>query len=332
VTNRYMLEQIERLRPFLDSPEFDDLMAEGYFAPNDELGRQRDVWQYLDGVAADRAALRNEGAARRLLRDFIEVFEESDLRNLAHRIDELEHYFRTQYPGKKDPEHIQDLKSKCREWEAECLWGYFGWNCSHVVHLGLGFYTGDIFNPEPTDHDVQEILAWLRRVKPDVVSAALDPEASGPDTHYKVLQAVTEAVRKHEAETGRSDLRVWGYRNVWYRFHPAEANVYVPVSLNMFSILRSAFMNTFISQKTASFPSYEHDGPFCELAQRIQTEQYQMIKTCLGRQWFHEHPSALIRATRGLVFLEDLSLPEFYALSRELKKATQDVRHEKGMT
>jgi glucosamine-6-phosphate deaminase len=121
-------------------------------------------------------------------------------------------------------------------------------------------------------------------------------------------------------------LRVWGYRNVWYRFHPAEANVYVPVSLNMFSILRSAFLNTFNSQKTASFPSHEYDGPFCDLAQRIQAEQYQMVKTCLGRQWFHEHPSALIRATRGLVFLEELSLPEFYARSRELKRATQEVR------
>ncbi len=329
VTNAFMLEQLGRLKPCLDSPEFAELMAEGYFDPHNALGRQRDVWQYLDGVAAHSDALKDEGIARRLLRDLMEVFDELDLANLADRIAELEHYFRTQYPGKKDPEHIQDLKAKCREWEAECLWGYFGWNCSNVVHLGLGFYTGDIFNPEPSERDVDEILTWLRQVRPDIISAALDPEASGPDTHYKVLQAVTEAVRRHEAESNSSDgLRVWGYRNVWYRFHPAEANVYVPVSLNMFSILRSAFLNTYNSQKAASFPSHEYDGPFCDLAQRIQTEQYQMIKTCLGRQWFHEHPSALIRATRGLVFLEELSLPQFYARSRELKKATQDVTRE----
>jgi glucosamine-6-phosphate deaminase len=325
VTNYFMLEQIARLRPLLDSPTFTRLMAESYFDPDNALGRQRDVWQYLDGVAADSEALKSEGVGRRLLRDLIEVFDEFDLANLGNRLAELEHYFRTQYPGKKDPEHIQELKSKCREWEAECLWGYFGWDCSNVVHLGLSFYTGDIFNPEPSESDIREVLAHLRAVKPDLVSAALDPEASGPDTHYQVLQAVTEALRRYEKDSDRTDLKVWGYRNVWYRFHPAEASVYVPVSLNMFSILRSAFMNTFNSQRSASFPSPEYDGPFCDLAQRIQAEQYQSVKTCLGRQWFHEHPSALIRATRGLVFLEELSLPDFYARSRELKRATEDV-------
>lgn len=98
----------------------------------------------------------------------------------------------------------------------------------------------------------------------------------------------------------------------------------MPVSLNMLSIMHSAFMNTFISQREASFPSHEHGGPFSELAQRIQVEQYQRVKTCLGREWFHEHPSALIRATRGLVFLKEMSLPEFYAHSRALRQAAEN--------
>ena len=53
-------------------------------------------------------------------------------------------------------------------------------------------------------------------------------------------------------------------------------------------------------------------------------DQYQQIKTCLGREWFHEHPSALIRATRGLVFLREMDLIEFYARSRELKQAAEN--------
>ena len=327
VTNQHLLDSLGCLRKHLDTPDFAELVGAGYFEPGNELGRQRDVWQYLDGVAADSAPLKEEGVARRLLRNLIEVLDEYDLANLRNRIAELEHYCRTQYPGKKDPEHIQRLKGMGREWEAECLWGYFGWNCTHVMHLRLGFYTGDVFNPAPTvERDVLPIAEALGKVRPDIVTAALDPEASGPDTHYKVLQALSEALRRHEAATGRSDIRVWGYRNVWYRFHPAEANLYVPVSLNMFAIMRSAFMNAFISQKTASFPSHEHDGPFCELAREIQTEQYQAVKTCLGREWFHEHPSALIRATRGLVFLEELSLPDFYARSRELRQATEAHR------
>jgi len=325
VTNHYMQRQVAIVEQFIDTPEFATLMNQGYFDPDNANGRNRDVWQYLDGVAADRPIVRDEGTARRMLRNLITIFEEYDLNNLKNRLAELGHYFKTQYPGKKDPEFIQRLKGMCREWEAECLWGYFGWNCSNVLHLRLGFYTGDIFTEEPTvDRDVMPILQVLEKVKPDIVSVALDPEASGPDTHYKVLQALTEALKRHETKSGRSDIKVWGYRNVWYRFHPSEANIFVPVSLNMFSIMQSAFMNTFISQKDASFPSYEHDGPFSELAQEIQVEQYQRIKTCLGREWFYDHDSAMIRATRGLVFLREMDLQEFYQRSRELKQAAEN--------
>ena len=128
---------------------------------------------------------------------------------------------------------------------------------------------------------------------------AFDPEGSGPDTHYKALQAVAEALRMYEKESGDANIRVWGYRNVWYRFRPSEADLMVPVSLNSLSLLHTAFMNCFGSQSAASFPSYEHDGPFSELAQQIQVEQYDMMKTCLGHEFLPEaRASAHARCTR----------------------------------
>ena len=99
--------------------------------------------------------------------------------------------------------------------------------------------------------------------------------------------------------------------------------MYVPVSPNMFAIMENAFLNTFVSQRDASFPSYEHDGPFCELAQQIQVQQYQMLKTCLGREWFAEHPSALIRGTRGLVFLREMNLDDFGQSARQLRESAE---------
>ena len=81
--------------------------------------------------------------------------------------------------------------------------------------------------------------------------------------------------------------------------------------------MHNAFMNTFISQSEASFPSYEYDGPFSELARSVQVEQYQKLKICLGRDWFQEHPSPLIRATRGFVFLKEMELEEFYNLCKQ---------------
>jgi len=324
VSNRYMLRRLASLGDFLFSTEFAELDAEGYFDPDDEHCRNRDIWQYLDGIAARNGRMREEGAARRLLRNLLALYEETDVRAIGHRIEEVQHYLDTVYPGKKDPETIQRLKGMCREWEAETLWGYFGWRTSHMHHLRLGFYTGDVFTPAPTvERDALPVLELMEKVRPDVISVAFDPEASGPDTHYKVLQAVNEATKRYAERAGHGELRIWGYRNVWYRFHPSEANRYVPVSMNMFSIMESAFLNTFVSQRDASFPSYEHDGPFSELAQRIQVEQYQAIKTCLGREWFAEHPSALVRATRGLVFLREMTLDEFRHSARQLRQAAE---------
>ena len=324
VTNRLILGYVQRLAARLDSDEFGQLLAEGYFDPDSLEGRNRDVWQYLDGVAAASNDARDEGAARRFLRNLIANYGDSSRDAVRTRLDALRTYFASRHPGQKDSEDVQRLKSMCREWEAECIWGYFGWDCSHILHLRLGFYTGDIFTPEPTvEKDVLPVIQLLETTSPDVVSVALDPEASGPDTHYKVLQSIAEALRRYESATGRSDIRVWGYRNVWYRFHPSEANIFVPVSLNMFAIMHNAFMNSFVSQKDASFPSPEHDGPFSELAQRVQVEQYEKIKVCLGREWFHEHPSALIRGTRGLVYLNEMELSAFYERSRQLKLAAE---------
>jgi glucosamine-6-phosphate deaminase len=173
------------------------------------------------------------------------------------------------------------------------------------------------------DRDVVPIFELVKRIRPNVVSLAFDPEGSGPDTHYKAMQAVAEALKMYEKETGDGSLRVWGYRNVWYRFRPAEADLMVVVSLNSLSLLHTAFVNCFGSQSAASFPSYEHDGPFSELAQKIQVEQYGMIKTCLGNDWFLKSSHPRLRAARGMIFLKEMDLPRFYEKVRELKKLTE---------
>jgi glucosamine-6-phosphate deaminase len=325
VTNQYMLKRLRDVQQYIGTAECTELHEQRYFAPDNVQGRNRDIWQYLDGIAAKNEEVQTEGAARRMLRNLIEICDETDLGSIANRMTEMQHYFETVHPGKKDTETYQQLKGMCREWEAECLWGYFGWQSSHIMHLRLGFYTGDLFTQEPTvERDVAPVLDLLRKTRPDIISVAFDPEASGPDTHYKVLQAANEAVQRYAKETDRSDLRIWGYRNVWYRFHPSEANVFVPVSMNMFSVMENAFLNTFVSQREASFPSYEHDGPFSELAQRIQVEQFQMLKTCLGREWFAEHSSPLIRGARGFVFLRDMDLDEFSSTARRLRRAAEN--------
>ncbi len=323
VTNSYVRVQLEKAKHWLKTDEFQRMIEEGYFDTDNEIGRQRDVLQYLDGIAAHSRTMKEEGDARRLVRNLIFLFEENSTSQLINRIDELVNYFQTQYPGKKDLPHIQRLKGMIREWEADLLWGYFGFHTNSVHHIRMGFYKGEIFTELPKiDRDVMPIYRLMQLENPDVVSVALDPEASGPDTHYKVLQATAEALKMYQRQN--KDVKVLGYRNVWYRFHPAEANMYVPVSLNSMAIMENAFMNCFGSQREASFPSYEYDGPFCRLAQKIMVEQYQMIKICLGREFFGSHESARMRAAHGLVFIRMMELNEFYQHSEALQRSMEN--------
>ncbi len=326
VTNSFMLNQLENANYFLKQTEFKELINDNYFDPLNTEFRDRDVYQYLDGIAADNKHAMNEGNARRLLRNLVEIFEEDSFENLVNRIEELENYFTTQYPGKKDLPYIQQLKGMTREWEADILWGYFGFKSESVIHSRLGFYKGDIFTEEPeVGRDVIPILNTIKNVQPNVITVALDPEGSGPDTHYKVLQAVSSALKLYQKETGNSHIHVWGYRNVWYRFHPSEANIFVPVTHNTRAILNDSFLNSFGSQAAASFPSYEFDGPFSGLAQKIQVEQYQNMKTLLGRDYFYQNEDSRIRSTRGLVYLKIMTLEEFFEHTIELKKLTENA-------
>jgi glucosamine-6-phosphate deaminase len=225
----------------------------------------------------------------------------------------------------KDIHEVQKLKGMLREWEEEILWAHFGFNSDGVSHLRLGFYQGEIFTENPEiERDVLPVLNLLRKFKPSIITVALDPEGSGPDTHYKVLQTITEALRLFEKEADISKLRIWGYRNVWYRFHPAEANIYIPVSLNSFSLLEDTFMSSYGSQKSASFPSWEYDGPFPILGQKIMAEQYETIRLCLGKDFFLKHEIPRVRAAHGMVYLKELNLEEFYEQSIELKKLTEN--------
>jgi glucosamine-6-phosphate deaminase len=326
VSNPYFLSIIRKLLFYLKNDEFLTLYEEGYFNPADKAKRAEDMYLFLDGTAARLPEQKDEAEARRMLRNFIEVYGTSDIIALRLRAQNLEDYLIAQYPGAKDPPDIQMLKGMLREWEVELLWAYFGIEPSAIHPLRLGFYQGDIFSEEPEiNRDVIPINNLMKKIKPNIVTVAFDPEGSGPDTHYKVLMAVAEALKMYEKDSGDSTIRVWGYRNVWYRFKPSETDIIIPVSLNTLSLMHTAFMNCFGSQSAASFPSYEHDGPFSELAQKIYVEQYQMITTCLGKEYFQEHSHPRLRAARGFIYLKEMDLISFYQKVRELKKVTEAI-------
>jgi glucosamine-6-phosphate deaminase len=320
VTNHYVLNLLENLLGHLDKPVIQQLLKDGYFRGRSS-SRDWDVYHYLDGVASHSRTMKEEAISRRLLRILIYLYEEESIKHLKDRINELVDYFSTQYPGKKDMPHIQMIKGMIREWEADLLWAHLGFDSKSVDHLRLGFYKGDMFTEDPEfARDVRPIRELLERIKPNVVTLAFDPEGSGPDTHYKVMQAIAEALKEYVKKKGRKAPEIWGYRNVWYRYHPAEANSFVPVSLNSMAVMESMFVHSFGSQRDASFPSYELDGPFSRLAQKIQADQFKTIKTCLGDKYFNENIHPRLRACHGFCFIKKMTMPEFLEQTMALKK------------
>jgi glucosamine-6-phosphate deaminase len=326
VTNDFVIEALEDTKKFLEDGDIRMIRYPDFFEEGYKHKRDKDINHYLLMVASGEEHERRRGLAHRVVRDMVGLYDLKSIEELTEKIDSIITILQASYDGEINKPDIQKLKGMIREFEEELVWAYFGIGTNHIRHLRLGFYTGGVFTEQPSrDRDVQPLLEELRRIKPTVVSLAFDPEGSGPDTHYKVLQVIAEALRMWSEEEDLSKLRVWGYRNVWYRFHPAEANRIVPVSLNAMGVMDNAFTNSYLSQVNASFPSYQHDGKFSDLTKRIWVEQLKQVQLLLGKNYFYQNESPRVRTTHGLLYFREMKLDEFLTHARALEKSMEGV-------
>ena len=103
----------------------------------------------------------------------------------------------------------------------------------------------------------------------------------------------------------------------------ADSDLIVPVTLNSMAIIRSTFMNCYLSQKDASFPSYEYDGPFCELSQKIWVEQHHDLQLLLGRDYWYQNKNPHLRAVHGAVYLKEMDVETFLGVARKIEDSTE---------
>ena len=281
---------------------YPDFFEKGYL-----FKYEKDIHHYLDNVARRNPREMRRGFCHRILRDAVEIWHLKSVEEVESRFEEE---IRNLSEGQPNSPEIQKLKGEVREFEEELVWAYAGTSLNNIHHLRLGFYshTEDFPNRE---RDVEPILRQLRELKPTVITVAMDYEGLGPNTHFKVMMAIAEAVRLWSEETDLSRLKIFGYRNVWSTFHPAEANVYVPVSLNAFAVFEKAFKDSYLTQVKAEFPNPDFDGPFSELAESIWVKQLKDVQLILGKDYFYENPHPLIRATHGLLFLKQMNATDF---------------------
>ena len=81
----------------------------------------------------------------------------------------------------------------------------------------------------------------------------------------------------------------------------------------------------YLSQVNASFPSYQLDGKFSELTQKVWMEQHKQIQFLLGKNFFYENNSPLLRATHGLIYLREMNADQFLKEATLLGKSVEGL-------
>ena len=340
VTDKFLLEALVDTLDYLHQGRIQMVRYPDFFEKGYRFKQVKDIHHYLDNVARKNPDEMRRGFCHRILRDAVGLWH-------LKSVEELEVRFETEIDalrkGLPNSQEIQQLKGQIREFEEELVWAYTGTALDHIHHLRLGLYeekktevSEPVEGPTPKesvyvepalrqaqglwspnhDRDVAPILEQLRALKPTVITVAMDSVGLGPNTHYKVMRSIAEAIRLWSEETDLRRLKIFGYRNVWSTYHPAEANVYVPVSLNALAVFEKAFKDSYLTQVKAEFPNPDFDGPFSELAESIWVKQYKDIQLILGKDFFYENPHPLVRATHGLLFLKQMNVEEFLAEMR----------------
>lgn len=87
----------------------------------------------------------------------------------------------------------------------------------------------------------------------------------------------------------------------------------------------NVFVNCYLSQVNASFPSYELHGKFSDLANRIWVEQLKDLQLLLGKDYFYQHNNPRIRASHGLIYYKEMTVDEFLGHARELQKSIEGM-------
>lgn len=328
VTNKFLVKILNDTLSFVEKGEIEMLNYPDFFEIGYKNKKDKDVYHYLINIASGNADERSRAVSHRMVRNIVELWGMKTQSDVEEKIREIIATISSSYDGQNPEPKIQTLKGMIREYEEELVWAHFGVRTKNVHHLRLGFYTGAIFTEKPNrERDVIPILQQLKAINPTVISLAFDPEGSGPDTHYKVLQAIAEAVKEWGKEKDLSELKIWGYRNVWYQFNAADVTHIFPVSLNAMSTMDESFTNSYLSQVEASFPSYQYNGKFSHLSIQTWVDQLKAVQLVLGKPYFYDNESPRLRATHGLLFFKEMNVEEFLQSARELEKSTEGIHH-----
>lgn len=256
-----------------------------------------------------------------LMRSLVSIYNIKNLDELKHTIRWLkDEYFPSKQPSDLDISQIKMLKGMMRESEAEKLWTLRNVPLQNITHLRTKFYSGREFMRTPRyEADMVPFIHLYNKIKPDIIMVEDDPDSMPLITNFRVLQIIAQSLRSKEM-IENPDLQIVGYRTAWFKYNPADANIFVPVS-NAASLRQKQVYNAcFNTQKNSSYPSPLYDDATM-MKEKIQREQLEELKILLGKEYFTKNPVAEIREASGFIYLNHFQMINFFRRAEDLRLA-----------
>ncbi len=206
-----------------------------------------------------------------------------ETKRLTQRVQDL---LKKKSRGQSDAPDVLKIKALIRQTEARAAAIACGLTLDQLEFMDLRFYrTGTIAKAPIYPEDIADVVALLRRLKPDQIYVAGD--LSDPHgTHRVCADAVFQAVRTVWAE-GQS-FEVWLYRGAWQEWEAHEVDRVVPLSPDDLERKKLAIFRHQSQKDRAMFPGSVDRREFWQRAEE--------------------------RNMHTAKVYDQLGLPEFYAL------------------
>ena len=236
-----------------------------------------------------------------------EVFDCYNADKLIDHIHSLQNYFDSKQSGRKDSSVVVQLKERIRESESECKWMISKDDNHNITHLRSTFYHADTHvAKQAMESDIQKLTEYLDRVRPDIITVALDLCGIGPKTHFQSLQIIAKALDR----SAHKNIQILGYRNVWSSFDIDVASIIIPVTEQEIKEMESIFTHCFATQKNTIFAGTDADGDFAAQVRYIQQVQWQQVQKKLGSNFMLNDEIFKLSQFVGAIFLQELTLDE----------------------
>lgn len=177
----------------------------------------------------------------------------------------VEAFLKSKTPGQPDTEELLHIKKLIRETEARAGALVCGVPPEKLEFMNLRFYrTGTIAKAPIHPHDVDDIVALFKKLKPDQIYVA--GELSDPHgTHRMCAHAIYDAVRRVRAEG--QHFQVWLYRGAWEEWEPHAIERVVPLGPSDLERKKNAIFRHQSQKDRAMFPGPSDSREFWQRAE-----------------------------------------------------------------